>query len=909
MKLAGIIFLAVYLLYFPVFAQDGINLYGSNEVEVEPSELGQVLEERIEDEEEILAGQTAEGLTMQVRLGFGRYIRRGQYFPVTVTIENTGRSRTGEIRIISQDPLEPLTAVFKAECNIPTNSRKTYYLYPYVFNPDPSPSIYIQYVEKIPVLTETLDLVMLNDEENLWMEVADEGASFTFMTNSILPNGSSFSDISQLVAEEPVSYSYGSYGSQPSSGDEAKIDYQEINPVTGWLRSGNLPDRAEGYKSIDGLILNTRRLYELTEDQMVALMEWIAGGGNMIAWLGDDPTRYQGSFLTGAVDGGDWVGPSVITEPVVRTTLTSLTAIPGLTGNRTVLGNFPVTYAPQDSARTLLKEGDIPVLQHLSFGRGDILLSGLDLAALKNVNPDGLDRYMSFLMGYLMSQDDRPSYIIRNHPDYYTFGMRGGFSGPDDDQQKFVTRSFYNVLQNLDNTIQTDNLTALPSLKAITLFLIGYIFIVGPINYFILLKMRRREWLWYTIPLIVTVFILGSYSWALQTKGSKLLLTRVNVIDAYPEHGLALQSSYFGLFSPAARRYDVKLAGEQDLIRELEIPNPSPTMYGMSADDQGSDDPLTLIQDGEGNTAYADNAYIRIWSEVHFETEGAINNPGFVAADDVSLVNNHLRGTLDVSLDIELEHPFLFYYTRGGFSTQPLSQDGDPVLSNGNFAFDLFLDIPSADPDNGVAHDLGLSPKENELRNVAIDILRARRHQNTPMDEIILAGFISGVAARPLESPRVRSVREQTLVLYHIPLDDVSGPFNVDDATGHILGLRATNMEIERNVDFLLEDGEMIYSVTFPPINNLTDMPGLLKLTVEVGRSGGRFIFTAFDHQQNQWVSLPEWNTSGYNITLSLNNISRFIADDGRTLLLKIEGNPEKEGDIISLKGISVYAS
>ncbi|MCK4720358.1 hypothetical protein KAU08_06855, partial [bacterium] len=412
-------------------------------------------------------------------------------------------------------------------------------------------------------------LVMLNDEENLWMEVADEGASFTFMANSILPNGSSFSDISQLVAEEPVSYSYGSYGSQPSSGDEAKIDYQEINPVTGWLRSGNLPDRAEGYKSIDGLILNTRRLYELTEDQMVALMEWIAGGGNMIAWLGDDPTRYQGSFLTGAVDGGDWVGPSVITEPVVRTTLTSLTAIPGLTGNRTVLGNFPVTYAPQDSARTLLKEGDIPVLQHLSFGRGDILLSGLDLAALKNVNPDGLDRYMSFLMGYLMSQDDRPSYIIRNHPDYYTFGMRGGFSGPDDDQQKFVTRSFYNVLQNLDNTIQTDNLTALPSLKAITLFLIGYIFIVGPINYFILLKMRRREWLWYTIPLIVTVFILGSYSWALQTKGSKLLLTRVNVIDAYPEHGLALQSSYFGLFSPAARRYDVKLDGEQDLIREL----------------------------------------------------------------------------------------------------------------------------------------------------------------------------------------------------------------------------------------------------------------------------------------------------------------------------------------------------
>lgn len=908
MKLAGIIYLAVNFLYFPVFAQDGINLYG-DEGENEPSELEQVLEERIDEEEEILAGQTTEGLTMQVRLGFGRYIRRGQYFPVTVTIENTGSSRTGEIRIISQDPLEPLTAVFKAECNIPTNSRKTYYLYPYILNPDPSPSIYVQYVEKTPVLTETLNLVMLKDEENLWMEVADEGASFTFMANSILPNGSSFSDISQLVTEETVTQSYGYYGSPSSSGDDPNIYYQEINPVTGWLRSKNLPDRAEGYKSIDGLILNTRRLYELTEDQMVALMEWIASGGNMIVWLGDDPTRYQGSFLTGAVDGGDWVGPSVITEPVVRTTLTSLTAIPGLTGNLTVLGDFPVTYAPQDSARTLLAEGDIPVLQHLSFGRGDILLSGLDLAALKNVAPAGLDRYMSFLMGYLMSQDDRPSYIIKNHPDYNPYGMWGGrYSNTDDEQLIFVKRSFYNVLKNLDNTIQTDNLTALPAIKAITLFLVGYIFIVGPINYFILLKMRRREWLWYTIPLIVTAFILGSYSWALQTKGSKLLLTRVNVIDAYPEHGLALQTSYFGLFSPAARRYDVKLTGDQDLIRELEIPNPSSTMYGMPADDQGSDDPLTLIQDGEGNTAYADNAYIRIWSEVHFETEGAVDNPGFVAADDVSLVNNHLQGTLDVSLDIELEHPFLFYYTRGGFSTQPLSQDGEPVLSNGNFAFDLFLDMRSEDPDNGVAHDLELSPKENELRNVAIDIFRARRHQNTPMDEIILAGFITGVAARPLDSPRVRSVREQTLVLYHIPLDDVGGPFNVDNAAYHIIGLRATNMEIERNGDFLMEDGEMIYSVTFPPISNLTNMPGSLKLNVGVGKSGGKFIFTAFDHEQNQWVSLPEWKTSGYVITLSLNNVSRFIADDGRTLLLRIGGNPEKEGDIISLNGILIDA-
>ena len=889
-------------------AQDPIDLYEGayEEVEAESSELEEVLEERIEEQEEELTGASEEGLTMDVRLGLSRYIYRARYFPVTVTIENTGPARNGEIRIISQDPLEPLSAVFKAECSIPSNSRKTYFLYPYILNPDPSPSIYVQYVEKIPVLTETIDLMFLDDEDSLWVEVADEGASFTFIAGTQLPNGTSFSDISELAAEEQITSGYG-YGYSQQSDDEITVPYNYAEAKVAWVRPQSLPDRSEGYAGISGLILNSRRFYELTEEQMAALMEWVLNGGQVIMWFGDDPLRYQGSFFTGAVDGGNWIGPSAVTEPLVRTTLSSISAVPGITGHQTVLGTFPVTYTPQNSAQTLLSEDDVPVLQYLSFGRGDILISGLDLQALKTVAPTGLDRYMSFMMGYLMSLDDRPEYIIKEDPtsNYSPWGYGGN---PNEVQREFVKRSFYNVLQTIDNTIQTDNLTALPRLQAITLFLAVYIFLVGPLNYFVLLKMRRREWLWYSIPLIVAMFVAGTYSWAGAVKGDKLLLTRVNVIDAYPQYGLGYQTSYFGLFSPASRSYDIRLDGEQDLVRELEIPQAGFSMYGASGESP-LHNPLTLVQDGEGGAAYTDNAYMGIWTELHFQSEGTIPGIGMVTAENVSYQGNHLDGNLDVSLNTPLENPWLFYYTRGGYAMESLETGDGQTLSNGTYHFDLFLDMRSDNPDRGTSNNPDLSPKENTLRNLAVNILEGRRQKNSPMNEIVLAGFISGPTGRSLDSPRVRSLREQTLVLIHIPLENVRGTFQVDNASYHIIGLRAANMEIELNGDFLMEDGEMLYCVTFPPVNDASGIPDSLDVTIGAGKAGGNFQNWAFDHYLNRWSPLPKKQISGFVLTLALSDTSRFLAPDGRTLFLKIEGNPNKDEDIISLNGILVDES
>jgi len=851
-------------------------------------------QEEITVEEEV-----PEGLSMQAVPVFGSNVRQDRYFPLRVTIENNGPARRGEIRVVSQDPLKPLSAYFTAHCEIPSNSRKVYYLYPYFLNIDMTPAIYVQYVEGSPQISQVFELNMMQPSQRLWIEVADEGSDFIFLSGMSLPEGSSFSEISEFIAEEqPMAHSYGFGGyNQP-------LQYDTSRSVLAWTRPENLPDRAEGYEAIDGIILNTRRFYELSVDQREALAEWVISGGSVIVWLGDDPARFQGSFLTGSVDGSGLGSQSAITELPIRTTIQVLRTVPGFSGRVDVIGNFPVTYAPQESARTLFAEGNIPILQHLTYGRGDILLSGLDLAALKTANPTGLDQYMGFMMGYLMSTDDRMPPLIKYGPTGYS-GWRA-----DPYEQTYVDRSEYNVLNRIDNALQSEQLTALPPLSAIATFLLIYIIVVGPVNYFILLKMRRREWLWYTIPLVVMFFIIVSYSWALGTKGSRLLLTRINVIDSYPSQETAWESSYFGLFSPVGRRYRVEFNEGQDLIRRLELPRPAYNRYGLPEENLQSE-PFTIVQDSDNAESFVADAYIRIWSEAHFMSEGAIDPPGNAWLENVVVTGNHLRGTLNYSVPERIEDPFLLYYTPRGFVNSEIVTgfaEQSVLEGSSSIEFDLNLDVHSSLP-------LPSSPRRHSndksavLRNVSLAALSTRVLENSPDNEIILGGWISDGSVRSIERPGVRSSVEETLVIMHLPLTVDEGSFIWEGARGHILGLQAGRMEIDQSGSLAVYDGRLVYSITFP-----VDSPERRPEDVQITRSGSAYkdssstTMFSFNHLNGEWQALPVISSSVDSISYGMSNMGRFLAPDGRTIFLMLEDDPGTTDDVFLLNGISINA-
>ena len=51
---------------------------------------------------------------------------------------------------------------------------------------------------------------------------------------------------------------------------------------------------------------------------------------------------------------------------------------------------------------------------------------------------------------------------------------------------------------------------ALPSIEGLLLLLLGYIVLIGPINYLVLRRLDRREWAWVTMPLLVVGFTAGA---------------------------------------------------------------------------------------------------------------------------------------------------------------------------------------------------------------------------------------------------------------------------------------------------------------------------------------------------------------------------------------------------------------
>ncbi|KPL88785.1 hypothetical protein [Herpetosiphon geysericola] len=72
----------------------------------------------------------------------------------------------------------------------------------------------------------------------------------------------------------------------------------------------------------------------------------------------------------------------------------------------------------------------------------------------------------------------------------------------------------------------------LPSVLGFMGILFGYILLIGPINYFVLRRLDRREWAWFTIPLIVLGFVGIMYVAGGDLRTGNISVTTINVVDS-----------------------------------------------------------------------------------------------------------------------------------------------------------------------------------------------------------------------------------------------------------------------------------------------------------------------------------------------------------------------------------------
>ncbi|MCS6975821.1 MAG: hypothetical protein NZM31_02270 [Gemmatales bacterium] len=102
----------------------------------------------------------------------------------------------------------------------------------------------------------------------------------------------------------------------------------------------------------------------------------------------------------------------------------------------------------------------------------------------------------------------------------------------------------------------------------VALFILIYIAVVGPLDYFVLKHLMRRltgaermEWTWITFPSIVLIVSVGSYFLAYHLKGDELRINKLDLldIDLDPRSQRVYGSTLFSLFSPRLQHYDLSL--------------------------------------------------------------------------------------------------------------------------------------------------------------------------------------------------------------------------------------------------------------------------------------------------------------------------------------------------------------
>lgn len=148
--------------------------------------------------------------------------------------------------------------------------------------------------------------------------------------------------------------------------------------------------------------------------------------------------------------------------------------------------------------------------------------------------------------------------------------------------------------------------TSLPSPRLLALFALAYILAVGPLNYLVLRRLDRREWLWGTIPAVGLLFAAGAYVGALQVKGTQIVVNTVNVAQGTERQAGTETRSYLGIFSPGRAAYDVRLAGAGGVVpRNVSI---------------GAPPPLTL---SDGSAVLLRGVRIEQWAVQAFDASGS----------------------------------------------------------------------------------------------------------------------------------------------------------------------------------------------------------------------------------------------------------------------------------------------
>jgi hypothetical protein len=343
---------------------------------------------------------------------------------------------------------------------------------------------------------------------------------------------------------------------RPAANPNAKEEAEQATRGFAVLENAALlPDRWYGYEAADVVLLTTAnttfvtQLLEGDPARLEALQEWVRRGGRLVVSVGrnhqlvgrlleklallDCPVK--GSVTRAALANTLlWYGREAHQlQPLRKVELACLEPGPGV---HTDVREEPDTGDAQ--ARPVLVQG--------SCGLGRVLLAAFDLdnPALngerkKTDDAGAWDRQAAFWKRLQAEMAPRRA-------------AEGQAQAELADQLRDATETFGEI--------------PVISFGWVALFLLGYIALVGPVDYFLLKKVfKRLELTWLTFPVVVLTVSVLAYVTAYYLKGEDLWTNKVDLVEI-DLHGPTQVSgtTWFALFNPRGQAFTLGLEPAAD---------------------------------------------------------------------------------------------------------------------------------------------------------------------------------------------------------------------------------------------------------------------------------------------------------------------------------------------------------
>ncbi len=454
----------------------------------------------------------------------------------------------------------------------------------------------------------------------------------------------------------------------------------------------NIPEQGHALESLDMMLLVNINSDNFSSGQGRAIRHWVEAGGHLI--------------IAGGPSAGNTAGALADLLPLLRAEsqsiddLSALARFSGDHGAHLQQRSIIAIGELAEDAKVLVEQGGIPLLVRRGLGAGlvDFLAADPTLEPLASWG-----RLSDLWLKLLATRSPHPTW-------------REGFSRPQ---------------WGAEAVANLPGVDLLPPMQTLCLFLALYIALIGPLNYFLLSRLRRNGWSWFTIPLVIICFTGIAWTVGFNLRGAEIIVSRLTLVESYVSSDEAQVNQFVGLLSPRRATYSLAVPEGSSLA-----------VAGATAPSSifASNNIQTATEISQGADYRANDFTIDGGIFANFTVSGRVAQPDisgsftldFELAESGRMVGAY-QGIISNQSEIRLRDPVLL----GAGVTYRLEEDLAPgaIVTLGREELSANLADYPMQPNplelNGSALDYGTSPFSSSGANASIKALQGERYLRT----------------------------------------------------------------------------------------------------------------------------------------------------------------------------------